>query len=139
MNKPKGVYCTNVSQGVQKRAIDLLPEDFPYRVYPVGRLDAESRGLLLLTNDGELTNQLTHPRYGIAKTYVAEVEGYVQQEEIRSAQQRDLACGSGRAWLQNAAKQAEDPQSRADRQHARDYHPRKPQPAGPPDAREPWA
>src|SRR5690242_14885713 len=48
MNKPKGVYCTNVAQGVQKRAIDLLPEDFPYRVYPVGRLDAESRGLLLL-------------------------------------------------------------------------------------------
>lgn len=82
MNKPKGVYCTNVSQGVQKRAIDLLPEDFPYRVYPVGRLDAESRGLLLLTNDGDLTNQLTHPRYGIAKTYIAEVDGYIQQEDI---------------------------------------------------------
>ncbi len=82
MNKPKGVYCTNVSQGVQKRAIDLLPEDLPYRVYPVGRLDAESRGLLLLTNDGDLTNRLTHPRYGISKTYVADVEGYVQQEAI---------------------------------------------------------
>jgi len=82
MNKPKGVYCTNVAQGVQKRAIDLLPPDFPFRVYPVARLDAESRGLLLLTNDGELTNQLTHPRYGIAKTYLAEVDGYMEQEDI---------------------------------------------------------
>lgn len=82
MNKPKGVYCTNVAQGVQKRAIDLLPPDFPYRVYPVGRLDADSRGLLLLTNDGELTNHLTHPRYGIAKTYIAEVDGYVEQSVI---------------------------------------------------------
>ena len=82
MNKPGGVYCTNVAQGVQKRAIDLLPSDFPFRVYPVGRLDAESHGLLLLTNDGDLTNQLTHPRYGIAKTYIAEVDGYMKQEDI---------------------------------------------------------
>lgn len=71
MNKPKGVYSTNVAQGEQKRAIDLLPPDLPARVYPVGRLDADSKGLLLLTNDGELTNKLTHPRYGIPKTYRA--------------------------------------------------------------------
>ena len=77
LNKPKGVYSTNVSQGVQTRAIDLLPPNLPGRVYPVGRLDAESKGLLLLTNDGELTNQLTHPRFGVAKTYRAVVDGYV--------------------------------------------------------------
>lgn len=82
MNKPKGVYCTNVAQGVQKRAIDLLPDGFPFRVYPVGRLDTESRGLLLLTNDGDLTNRLTHPRYGIAKTYLADVDGYVKEEIV---------------------------------------------------------
>ncbi len=75
MNKPEKVYCTNVSQGEQLRAIDLLPPDFQTRVYPVGRLDAESRGLLLLTNDGELTNKLTHPRYGISKVYRAVVDG----------------------------------------------------------------
>lgn len=82
MNKPKGVYCTNVAQGEQKRAIDLLPHDFNYRVYPVGRLDAESRGLLLLTNDGELTQQLTHPKFGVIKTYTAVVDGFVKPETI---------------------------------------------------------
>ena len=82
MNKPKGVYSTNVAQGEQVRAIDLLPPDLPGRVYPVGRLDAESRGLLLLTNDGDLTNQLTHPRYGVPKTYRATIDGHVRPQTI---------------------------------------------------------
>ena len=80
MNKPKGVYTTNVAQGAQVRAIDLLGESFPARVYPVGRLDADSKGLLLLTNDGDLTNRLTHPRYGVAKTYRAIVDGYFSEQ-----------------------------------------------------------
>jgi 23S rRNA pseudouridine2605 synthase len=75
--KPKGVYTTNVAQGVQVRAIDLLPKDLPGRVYPVGQLDAESKGLVLLTNDGELTNRLTHPRFGVAKTYRAVIDGSI--------------------------------------------------------------
>jgi 23S rRNA pseudouridine2605 synthase len=87
MNKPKGVLSTNVAQGDQVRAIDLLPPQFKARVYPVGRLDAESKGLLLLTNDGELTNQLTHPRYGVAKTYRAVVDGRVSPEAIAQLQQ----------------------------------------------------
>jgi 23S rRNA pseudouridine2605 synthase len=86
MNKPKGVYSTNVAQGDQVRAIDLLPPDFKARVYPVGRLDAESKGLLLLTNDGELTNQLTHPRYGVSKTYRAVVDGYVTPQTVEQLQ-----------------------------------------------------
>jgi 23S rRNA pseudouridine2605 synthase len=60
-------------------------------VYPVGRLDAESTGLLLLTNDGELTNHLTHPRYGVPKTYRAVVEGGVTEDVLA-----DLAKG---VWL----------------------------------------
>ncbi len=86
LNKPKGVYSTNVAQGAQVRAIDLLPPDFRGRVYPVGRLDAESRGLLLLTNDGELTNELTHPRYGVAKTYRAVVDGDISPPELERLQ-----------------------------------------------------
>ena len=87
MNKPKGVYSTNVAQGEQTRAIDLLPPGLPGRVYPVGRLDAESRGLLLLTNDGDLTNQLTHPRYGVAKTYRATVEGFIKPGALQELEQ----------------------------------------------------
>jgi 23S rRNA pseudouridine2605 synthase len=83
MNKPKGVYTTNVAQGEQTRAIDLLPAGFPYRVFPVGRLDAESKGLLLLTNDGDLTNKLTHPRFGIAKTYRITVDGLMEPREVQ--------------------------------------------------------
>ncbi|MBV8781570.1 MAG: rRNA pseudouridine synthase [Phycisphaerae bacterium] len=86
MNKPKGVHSTNVAQGEQVRAIDLLPPNFRFRVYPVGRLDADSKGLLLLTNDGELTNQLTHPRYGVAKTYRAIVDGRVLPETVERLQ-----------------------------------------------------
>ena len=82
MNKPTGVLSTNVAQGEQVRAIDLLPPDFRHRVYPVGRLDADSKGLLLLTNDGELTNQLTHPRFGVAKTYRAVVDGRISPEAV---------------------------------------------------------
>jgi len=83
MNKPKGVYSTNVAQGEQTRAIDLLPPGFPYRVFPVGRLDAESKGLLLLTNDGDLTNRLTHPRFGVPKTYRAVVDGYIAPDQTQ--------------------------------------------------------
>lgn len=82
LNKPRGVVTTNVAQGEQTRAIDLLPPNFPGRVYPVGRLDAESRGLLLLTNDGELTNLLTHPRFGVPKTYRATVDAYILPEHM---------------------------------------------------------
>ena len=82
LNKPKGVYSTNVAQGAQVRAIDLLPRSFRARLYPVGRLDAESKGLLLLTNDGELTNRLTHPKYGVPKTYRAVVDGFLQPRTL---------------------------------------------------------
>jgi pseudouridine synthase len=83
LNKPRGVYSTNVAQGEQKLAKDMLPHDLPGRVYPVGRLDADSKGLLLMTNDGELTNLLTHPRYEVPKTYRAVIDGNVNEETIK--------------------------------------------------------
>ena len=98
LNKPKGVYSTNVAQGEQVRAIDLLPPDLPSRVYPVGRLDAESKGLLLLTNDGDLTNRLTHPRYGVPKTYRAIVDGHVRPQAVQELEEG--------VWLADARKGA---------------------------------
>jgi pseudouridine synthase len=86
MNKPKGVYTTNVSQGEQKRAVDLLPPGFGLRVYPVGQMDADSTGLLLLTNDGELTNHLTHPRYGVPRVYRVIVDGLVSDATAAALQ-----------------------------------------------------
>jgi 23S rRNA pseudouridine2605 synthase len=84
LNKPKGVYSTNVAQGEQRLAKDLLPPDIPGRVYPVGQLDADSKGLLLLTNDGELTNLLTHPRYEVPRTYRVVVDGKVSPAAIKA-------------------------------------------------------
>ncbi|HKA67041.1 MAG TPA: pseudouridine synthase, partial [Solirubrobacterales bacterium] len=69
VNKPAGVVSTAREPGERPAVVELV--DSPARLYPVGRLDAESTGLLLLTNDGELANRLTHPRYGVAKAYRA--------------------------------------------------------------------
>jgi len=74
LNKPRGVVCTQSDPQGRPRAIDLIPE-IRERVYCVGRLDVDSTGLILLTNDGELTEQLTHPRYGVRKVYAVEVDG----------------------------------------------------------------
>ena len=81
LNKPKKVVCTNSDPQGRRRAIDLLT-NIKERVYPVGRLDTDSVGLLIMTNDGELANLLTHPRYGVVKTYVAEIEGSLSSVEI---------------------------------------------------------
>jgi 23S rRNA pseudouridine2605 synthase len=69
VNKPAGVISTAREPGERPAVVELV--DSLARLYPVGRLDAESTGLLLLTNDGELANRLTHPRYGVAKVYRA--------------------------------------------------------------------
>lgn len=83
LNKPRGVICTAKDEPGFSRptALDLIPP-LAQRVYTVGRLDAESTGLVLLTNDGELTNRLTHPRYGVTKTYVVRVDGKVEPEAL---------------------------------------------------------
>ncbi|HLB74140.1 MAG TPA: pseudouridine synthase [Sedimentisphaerales bacterium] len=75
LNKPKGVICTNSDPQGRRRAIDLVRMD--ERVFCVGRLDANTTGLIIITNDSELTNKLTHPRYELPKTYVVRVEGQI--------------------------------------------------------------
>ncbi len=74
VNKPSGVVSTAHDPSGRPRVVDLVPGDRA-RLFPVGRLDLYSEGLILLTNDGELANRLTHPRYGVAKTYRVQVAG----------------------------------------------------------------
>lgn len=91
LNKPPGVVCSNASQataeGRQMRAVDLLPPSLRRRVYPVGRLDASSRGLLLLTDDGDLTHKLTHPSFGVPKTYRVVCDGDIGPEVVERLQE----------------------------------------------------
>ena len=71
--KPVGVISTASDPQGRKAVVSLVPDE--PRVFPVGRLDADSEGLLILTNDGALTDLLTHPRFGVTKTYVVMVDG----------------------------------------------------------------
>jgi len=80
VNKPVGVVSTAREPGSRRPVVDLVETEA--RLYPVGRLDADSSGLLLLTNDGELANRLTHPRYEVPKTYVAQLRKPIGEREI---------------------------------------------------------
>jgi 23S rRNA pseudouridine2605 synthase len=80
LNKPPGVVTTASDPHGRPTVVDLV--DHPVRVVPVGRLDADTTGVLLLTNDGQLAHRLAHPRYGVAKVYEAEVEGEPGEEAL---------------------------------------------------------
>jgi len=81
LNKPAGVVSTAREPGRRRAVVDLVESDA--RLYPVGRLDADSTGLLVLTNDGELANRLTHPRHGVAKTYRVELRRPPGERDLR--------------------------------------------------------
>jgi pseudouridine synthase len=113
LNKPVGFVTTSSDPEGRPTVMQLLPR-LPVRVYPVGRLDFHSSGLLLFTNDGELTMRLTHPRYEIAKVYRVKVRGVpeastierwrrgVRLEEGKTAPAdvRLVRSGDGKAWLE---------------------------------------
>ena len=82
LNKPRGYVSTAHDERGRKTVLDLLGENFQGRVYPVGRLDLNSEGLILLTNDGDLTNALIHPRYEVSKTYRVKISGDVTEEKL---------------------------------------------------------
>ncbi|HEC03737.1 MAG TPA: rRNA pseudouridine synthase [Phycisphaerales bacterium] len=80
LNKPKGVICTNSDPQGRKKAIDLVRT--PERIFCVGRLDVDTTGIIILSNDSELANKLTHPRYGLPKTYVVGIKGQITGEQV---------------------------------------------------------
>ena len=81
--KPRGVISTANDEKGRKTVIDLLPE-LDKRVYPVGRLDYETSGVIILTNDGDFSYLMTHPKFGIKKKYVAKVKGIPDRESLRN-------------------------------------------------------
>jgi 23S rRNA pseudouridine2605 synthase len=81
LHKPAGVVSTAREPGRRRAVVDLV--DSSRRLYPVGRLDADSTGLILLTNDGELANRLTHPRYGIERTYRVRLARPATESQLR--------------------------------------------------------
>ena len=81
LNKPRG-YVTTMSDEKGRKNVSMLVEDVGVRVYPVGRLDMDSDGLLLMTNDGELTDVLTHPKHEIPKIYRVTVKGQVSDKQL---------------------------------------------------------
>jgi len=83
LNKPAGVVCTNDRREMRPKAVDLVTDRDKGRIYTVGRLDEESKGLILLTNDGEFANRIMHPRYGVSKTYLVKLRGRIADEVVQ--------------------------------------------------------
>jgi 23S rRNA pseudouridine2605 synthase len=108
LHKPSGVTTTMRDPHARSDLRPFLPSEGP-RVFPVGRLDRETEGLLLLTNDGELANHLTHPRHAVEKEYLAEVEG-IPSERLLARLRRgvDLEDGPARAVAARAVGRSAD-------------------------------
>lgn len=87
LNKPSGVVCTNERRETRPRAVDLITDRDKGRIYTVGRLDEESKGLILLTNDGDFANRIMHPRFGVAKTYMIKLRGRIGDEAVQKVRE----------------------------------------------------
>jgi len=99
LNKPVGVVTTNVDPEGRPRVVDLVPPD--ERVFPVGRLDRSSEGLILLTNDGDLAQRLAHPKYEICKVYRVTVAGKIEAETLRQME-RGIHIAEGLVKVEGA-------------------------------------
>ncbi|HVX10527.1 MAG TPA: pseudouridine synthase [Pirellulales bacterium] len=109
VNKPVGIVSTNFDPSGRPRVVDLLPPT-KERLFTVGRLDLSSEGLMLVTNDGELANRLSHPRYGVEKTYHALVAGKPEAEVLDSLR-RGVHLAEGVARVASVKVRSEIKQS----------------------------
>ncbi len=129
LHKPAGVVTTMRDPQGRPDIRAFLPEEGP-RVFPVGRLDRDTEGLLLLTNDGDLANALTHPRFGVEKEYLAEVEGVPTPKHVGQLRRGvELEDGHASAKSARVAGRSGDARRRAPRDD------RGPQTGGAPPAR----
>ncbi len=107
LNKPCGVVSTSKDQFGRSTVIDLV-KDINERIYPIGRLDYDTSGLILMTNDGEFTFQLTHPKHEINKVYIARVKGTPSKEKIQSFQKglkiEDYITSPAKLKIMNSTK-----------------------------------
>ena len=125
LNKPPGYVTTRSDPHQRPTVIDLLADVRDY-VYPVGRLDFDTEGLLILTNDGELAARLTHPRHGVARVYEARVLGVPDAHDITR-----LAKGIRHRGPAHAAGAREGAARAQRRGHAGNHRARRPEPPGP--------
>lgn len=111
LNKPLGVVSTTADDQGRKTVLDLAPPEYrKYRLYPVGRLDVETSGLMLLTNDGDLANHLTHPRFEVEKEYQAIIDQELTEAQISALERGVRIAGE---WTAPArVRRIPDPQPR---------------------------
>lgn len=106
LNKPKGIISTSSDEFDRENVTNLVPSN--QRIYPVGRLDKDTHGLILLTNDGELTHKLTHPKFHVPKKYILEIAGSVSDEKIEKLRRGViLSDGITQPAIVKRAKQTE--------------------------------
>ncbi len=98
LNKPAGIITTTSDEKGRRSVLDIIPEKFKsFRPYPVGRLDKESTGLLILTNDGDLSYKLTHPSFEHEKEYLVAIEGSLKLQE-RQQLEKGISLSDGMTW-----------------------------------------
>ncbi|MDO4903476.1 MAG: pseudouridine synthase [Limosilactobacillus sp.] len=84
LNKPRGVISSASDEKGRRTVVDIFKDDeIEERIYPVGRLDYDTTGILLMTNDGDVANKLMHPKFEVNKTYIAKVKGLISNEELK--------------------------------------------------------
>lgn len=108
LNKPSGVVCTNDRRENRPRAVDLIADRKKGRIYTVGRLDEDTVGIVILTNDGDFAYRLSHPRYGIRKVYRVTVHGEITEEDLAKLRAgvrlSDFRSHFEKVWLKKKSK-----------------------------------